>query len=96
MAGVDSSEQETQVQFCNSCDTKVIVFASQAFYTCDAICDVFICLQCAECSNGHELRVAKNVPPGIQESDLICGKCFNIIGFEQRTVGYLRCGACEV
>ena len=41
-------ETHVEFQFCNSCD-QLIDFKTQQFYTCDSKCDVFICLNCAQC-----------------------------------------------
>ena len=57
---VDSNS--IQVYFCSACDANVITFSSDEFYTCSQLCDIFICTSCAECTNGHTLKSATNIP----------------------------------
>eukprot|EP00354_Favella_ehrenbergii_P003895 CAMPEP_0170458768 /NCGR_PEP_ID=MMETSP0123-20130129/5644_1 /TAXON_ID=182087 /ORGANISM="Favella ehrenbergii, Strain Fehren 1" /LENGTH=103 /DNA_ID=CAMNT_0010723059 /DNA_START=1041 /DNA_END=1352 /DNA_ORIENTATION=+ len=56
-ANRNHEETRPEFQFCNSCDT-FLDFNNNEFYTCDSKCDLFICLACAECPNGHSFKLA--------------------------------------
>ena len=75
--GEEIKESALHVQFCNACDSTVIQFDQNAFYTCSAVCDVFVCTNCAECSNGHSFKMVKNVPPEVGNGILNCSRCHN-------------------
>ena len=73
--GQDVQESALQVQFCNACDSNVITFSENPFYTCSQVCDIFVCTSCAECINGHPLKWAKNMPLDSGSGVLNCSRC---------------------
>ena len=81
-----------QVYFCSACDNNVITFASDEFYTCSELCDIFICKSCAECSNGHTLKFAKNNPGS---NEIYCTRCNSLFMKQDVQNGYFRCSPCN-
>ena len=76
------SSVDLAVWICNACDSNVISFAEQAFYTCERDCDCFICASCAECPKGHTLKKSKEIIDEDGEGNLFCNKCNDLKEFE--------------
>ena len=90
----DAKDLAADVQFCSACDSSIIEFAKNAFYTCSEICDVFICLACAECSNGHQFKIANYKANFVKDTLILCTMCTSGID-NGKSEGYIRCEQCE-